>query len=316
MIVNETILDLVVERRTDVADGIITLTFAAPDGSALPAWEPGAHVDLVLPNGLTRQYSICSEPSDRHRISVAVLDEPESRGGSRYIHEQVHEGARIGIGSPRNHFRLDPVERYTFVAGGVGITPIMPMVSAAERAGADWVLYYGGRTRTSMAFLDELVVRYGDRIIAQPQDEVGLLDLEAVRARGADGGLIYCCGPEPLLAALETSCASIAEAVRLERFHAKEQDFGPDTAFEVEVADNGLVVQVEPGVSIMETLRAAGLDVPSSCEEGTCGTCECGVLSGTVDHRDSLLTPAEQAANDCMMICVSRATSSRLVIEL
>ena len=312
----EPALELVVQRRTDVADDTITLTLAAPDGSDLPAWEPGAHIDLELGCGQTRQYSLCGDPSDRSSYTVAVLNEPASRGGSRFIHQEVYAGVPIRVRGPRNHFRLEPTERYTFVAGGVGITPILPMIAAAEARGADWELHYGGRTRSSMAFAADLVARYGDRVRLQPQDEVGLLDLAAVRDRGRSGGLIYCCGPEPLLVALEESCAGVAGQVRLERFHAKEQDFGPDSPFEVELAESGMTVQVQPGVSIMETLRGAGVQVPSSCEEGTCGTCETGVLSGEVDHRDSLLTPAEQAGNDCMMICVSRAKCARLVLEL
>jgi ferredoxin-NADP reductase len=205
-----------------------------------------------------------------------------------------------------------------FIAGGIGITPILPMIDAAEALGADWELHYGGRSRRSMAFLASLEEAAGQRVTLHPQDEVGLIDLETLLGTPRPGTLIYCCGPEPLLIAVEQRCASWAEgSLHLERFAPK--DVGEPVltgAFEVELARSGLSLTVPPEKSVLQVVEEAGIGVLSSCTEGTCGTCETTVLSGEVDHRDSLLTPAEQAANDTMFICVSRAACPRLVLEL
>ncbi|MCW2718665.1 ferredoxin reductase [Pseudonocardia sp.] len=202
-------LDLRVRRLTYEADGVVSVRLTAPTCEALPAWEPGAHVDLRLPCGLVRQYSLCGPPGDAAGYEVAVLRDPARRGGSRYVHESLRPGDRLGVGRPRNTFALEPAPGYLFVAGGIGITPLLPMIEHAERAGAGWRLLYGGRTRRSMAFLDRLA-RYGDRVQVVPEDVRGRLDLDAALVAlpglGA-GALVYGCGPEPLLAALEKCCA-------------------------------------------------------------------------------------------------------------
>ncbi|MER5831312.1 PDR/VanB family oxidoreductase [Streptomyces sp. NPDC002130] len=305
--------ELVVERREFAADGVLALTLRHPLGEPLPAWEPGAHVDVLPAPGLERQYSLCGDPADRSAWRIAVLRERPGRGGSAHVHEQLGEGGKVRVRGPRNNFRLEPAPRYRFVAGGIGITPILPMLAAAEAAGADWTLLYGGRTRGSMAFAEELG-RYGDRVTIAPEDESGLLDLPSVLDDVPGGTLVYCCGPGPLLDAVEARCPS--GVLRVERFQPKEQESGTTTAFEVELARSGRTLTVAPDVSVLDAVRAAGVEVLYSCTEGTCGTCETDVLDGEPDHRDSVLTEDERAAGETMMICVSRCRGKRLVLDL
>ncbi|MDT7841483.1 PDR/VanB family oxidoreductase [Streptomyces justiciae] len=305
--------ELVVDRREFAADGVLALTLRHPLGEPLPAWEPGAHVDVVLGPGLERQYSLCGDPSDRSGWRIAVLREPDGRGGSAHVHEQLGQGDKVRVRGPRNHFALEPAPRYRFIAGGIGITPILPMLATAEAAGAEWSLLYGGRTRQSMAFTEELS-RYGDRVTVAPQDETGLLDLASALDGVPEGTLVYCCGPGPLLDAVQARCPS--GLLHLERFTPKEQETGENTEFEVELARSGGTVTVPADVSVLDAVRAAGVEVLYSCTEGTCGTCETDVLDGTPDHRDSVLTDEEQEAGETMMICVSRCRGRRLVLDL
>ena len=305
--------ELVVDRREFAADGVLALTLRHPLGEDLPAWEPGAHVDVVLGPELERQYSLCGDPADRSVWRIAVLRELDGRGGSAHVHEQVNRGDKVRVRGPRNHFRLESAPRYRFVAGGIGITPILPMLAAAEAAGAEWTLLYGGRTRNSIAFTEELG-RYGDRVSVCPQDETGLLDLGSVLDDLPEGTLVYCCGPGPLLDAVEERCP--AERLRVERFSPKAQEDGENSEFEVELAQSGRTVTVAPDVSVLDAVRAAGVEVLFSCTEGTCGTCETDVLDGTPDHRDSVLSAEEQQSGETMMICVSRCRGKKLVLDL
>ncbi|MFF4042837.1 PDR/VanB family oxidoreductase [Streptomyces sp. NPDC001816] len=314
--------EVVVAAREFVADGVLTLTLRDPLGRDLPDWAPGAHVDLLLAPGLERQYSLCGDPADRSAWRIAVLREPAGRGGSpgpkagggsAYVHDELGLGDKVRVRGPRNHFRLEPAPRYRFVAGGIGITPILPMLAAAEAAGAEWSLLYGGRSRGSMAFVEELV-RYGDRVTLAPQDETGLLDLGPVLDEVPDGTLVYCCGPAPLLDAVEERCPG--GALRVERFQPRVQQVAVEREFEVELARSGRTVVVPAGVSVLDAVRGAGVEVLYSCTEGTCGTCETDVLDGAPDHRDSVLTEEERAAGDTMMICVSRCRGARLVLDL
>ncbi|WP_405718178.1 PDR/VanB family oxidoreductase [Streptomyces sp. NBC_01537] len=303
--------DLVVAARRDEAAGVVSLTLRHPAGEPLPAWEPGSHIDLVLGEGLVRQYSLCGDLADTGAWTVGVLREPDGRGGSAYVHDKLAEGAAVTVRGPRNHFALRPAARYLFVAGGIGITPILPMLAAAEAAGADWTLLYGGRTRGSMAFLDRLAA-YGDKVRVAPQDESGLLDLDAYLGSPGPDTLVYCCGPGPLLDAVEARCTAVTE-----RFQAKAVD--PDAssdAFELVLQQSGLTLTVPGGRSILQTVEEAGVQVLYSCTEGTCGTCETDIVEGEADHRDSVLTDEEQAANETMMICVSRCRGARLVLDL
>ncbi|MFJ2554082.1 MULTISPECIES: PDR/VanB family oxidoreductase [unclassified Streptomyces] len=309
---------LVVAERVESADDVVSLVLRHPDGESLPEWQPGAHIDLLLDGGLVRHYSLCGDPGDRSSWRIGVLRVPEGRGGSAYVHGKLHAGTPVRVRGPRNNFALRPAGRYLFVAGGIGITPVLPMIAAAEAAGADWRLLYGGRSRSSMAFLDELAA-YGDAVAVRPQDRYGLLDLDGYLGEPAPGTLVYCCGPEPLLAAVEERCRAWPPgALRVERFQAKEQEEAAADAgaFEVLLSRSGHSLQVPPGKSVLETVRAAGVSVLSSCAEGICGTCETEVLEGEPDHRDSVLSAEERESGETMMICVSRARGPRLVLDL
>ncbi|QGG41359.1 cytochrome P450 [Aeromicrobium yanjiei] len=312
-----TSLPMVVEERVEVSDQVVALTLTSRDGSDLPPWQPGAHVDLVLGDGLVRQYSLSGDPADRSCYRVGILHEPDGRGGSTFVHTSLRDGSRVEVRGPRNHFALEESPQYVFIAGGIGITPILPMVAQAEAAGADWTLVYGGRTRATMAFLDELAA-YGDRVVLWPQDERGHIDLDSLLGEPRADTLVYVCGPSPLLDAVEERCRAWPEnALHLERFAAKPVGAPAlDEPFEVELSRSGRVLSVPTDRSVVEVLDDAGVVVLTSCGEGTCGTCETQVLDGVPDHRDSVLTPAEQRRNDCMMVCVSRSCSPRLVLDL
>lgn len=305
----------VIEREA-VADGVVALTLRRTDGAPLPAWTAGAHVDLLLPDAV-RQYSLCGPVGDRDAYRVAVLREPASRGGSSYVHDHLHVGSEVEVSAPRNHFALEPAARYVFIAGGIGITPILPMIESAVAAGVEWELHYGGRTRASMAFVERLAA-HGDAVRILPQDEVGLIDLATALIDVAeDDQLTYCCGPEALLSAVEGQCGYAGiERLRVERFAATiEADQDGDRPFELELAQSGVTLTVEPGTSVLDAMLDAGVPVESSCEEGTCGTCETDVLEGVPDHRDAVLTPAERDANQVMLVCVSRSCTPRLVLD-
>jgi ferredoxin-NADP reductase len=305
-----------VAAKEERAEGVVALTLKALDGAPMPAWTPGAHVDLVLGAGLpNRQYSLCGNVDELGAYRLGILRDAQGGGGSRHVHDRLEAGDVVRVRGPRNNFALAPSPRYLFIAGGIGITPILPMIAAA--GGADWRLVYGGRTRASMAFLDELAA-YGDRVSVCPQDEVGLLDLATLLGTPEPDTLVYCCGPEPLLAAVEERCAEWpSAALHLERFAARPLSAPVRAeAFDVELRRSGVTLTVPPERSILEVVEAAGVGVLSSCAEGTCGTCETGVLAGEPDHRDSVLTADERATNDCMLICISRSCGARLVLDL
>ncbi|MCK8673001.1 PDR/VanB family oxidoreductase [Rhodococcus sp. HM1] len=301
-----------------VADGVVAVRFADPDGGRVPAWDPGSHIDIIIDESTVRQYSLCGDPADDTCLTVAVLREENGRGGSRWVHDSLQIGDLVSIAGPRNNFRFEPAQSYLFVAGGIGITPLLPMVRAAEAVGADWRLLYGGRTRASMAFADDLAARYPDRVLLRPQDEYGLLDLAGELDAVAAGTGVYCCGPEPLLQAIENECRNRAGiALHVERFAAKERPADAvDQAFDVELRQSGRTITVDASETLLDAVLRAGVDVSFSCREGTCGTCETAVLDGVPDHRDSVLTEDEQAENDCMMICVSRSCTAKLTLDL
>ncbi|MDX3452027.1 PDR/VanB family oxidoreductase [Streptomyces sp. ME02-8801-2C] len=309
----------VLSRQT-AADGVASLVLAPRDGVPLPPWQPGAHIDVVLPTGTVRQYSLCGPTTVTDCWRVAVLREPDGRGGSQWIHDNIRDGSELRVRGPRNNFPLRPAARYLFVAGGIGITPLLPMIAEAEAADADWSLLYGGRTRESMAFLSELE-HYGDHVTVRPQDEYGLLDLPGHLGEPDPSALVYCCGPAGLIDAVEAHCAGWPKgSLNVERFAAAPgQEPGEgDGPFEVELRSSGVTLTVPPGQSVLRAVEEAGVPVLSSCEEGICGSCETAVLAGEIDHRDSLLTDDERAANDTMLICVSRARArgGRLVLDL
>lgn len=305
-----------------VSDGVASFVLSHPDGGGLPQWTAGSHIDVHVPNAngepFVRQYSLCSDPQDLSSYRIGVLRELAGRGGSASVHENLIEGSTLTVSWPRNNFHLAPSENYVFIAGGIGITPILAMVREANRTGANWQLVYGGRTRDSMAFLDELAA-YGERVTLVPQDEVGHIDLPGLLGEARADTLVYACGPEPLLRAAEANASHWpSDSLRLERFAPKVVEItGADVAFEVEFVQSGQTVTVGADESILEAAEKAGLPVISSCKEGTCGTCETPILAGEVDHRDSILSASEQKANETMMICVSRANGScpRLLLD-
>lgn len=299
------------------ADGIVSLRLEPTVGDKLPAWEPGAHVDVVLDVDLERQYSLCGDPTDLSHWRLGVLREPASRGGSAHVHEKLFAGDRMVVRGPRNNFALVDAAEYLFIGGGIGITPLLPMVAACEAAGRPWRLYYGGRQDSSMAFRRELA-GYGDRVTFWPQDVHGILDLPTILGSPVAGTAIYCCGPGVLLDAVEQHTETWpAGALHLERFRPKEGALdGANTAFEVELDHSGITLTVAADQTLVEAIEEVGVHIPTSCREGTCGTCETVVLEGEPDHRDSYLTPQEKASNEVMMPCCSRARSSRLVLDL
>ncbi|MET7992220.1 PDR/VanB family oxidoreductase [Amycolatopsis sp. NPDC005232] len=287
------------------------------DAGALPTWEPGAHIDVFVGDGLVRQYSLCGDPRDADRWRIAVLRAPASRGGSVALHESVSVGDSLRVSVPRNHFELRPAPRYLFVAGGIGITPILPMVHAAATAGTDWRLWYGGRSRESMAFADELSAAFGSRVELWPENERGLLPVAELLGRPDRGTLVYCCGPEPLLTACELYTRPWpAGTLRLERFTPHAPFVTGADEFEIELASSKKVLKVPADRSMLQVMLDAGIDVDHSCREGVCGTCETTVLAGLPEHRDSVLTDTERAENTSMFVCVSRARSERLVLDL
>ncbi|RKT04374.1 ferredoxin-NADP reductase [Streptomyces sp. 3211.6] len=299
-------LRALIVSRSEPAEGVLRLVL---ESGELPAWTPGAHVDVRLPSGLVRQYSLCGDPADAGRYTIAVRLVEDGRGGSREAHARLVEGAGLDVRAPRNRFELLPAPSYAFVAGGIGITPVLPMLRAATEAGADWTLLYGGRSRASMPFLPELAA-YGERVTVAAQDEAGLPDL-APLAGIRPGTLVYCCGPEPLMQAVRAA-APDPSAVHLERFGAAAT--GPTRPFTVELARTGATVEVGAGESALSAVRRVLPDTPYSCEQGFCGTCRHRVLAGAVDHRDELLTDGERA--DSMLLCVSRAAEDRLTLDL
>jgi cytochrome P450/ferredoxin-NADP reductase len=306
-----------VAAKREVADGVVTLALRAVGGHPLPPWEAGAHVDLVLGEAPTRQYSLCGDPVDHHEYRLGILRDPDGRGSSLHVHDRLAVGDTVRVRGPRNNFPLVESPRYLFVAGGIGITPILAMIRTAEAAGAEWRLVYGGRRRASMAFLDELA-RYCDRVSIHPQDETGLLDLDSLLGTPEPDTLVYCCGPEPLLAAVEQRCSAWPRgSLHAERFAPRPQAEPVRTeAFEVVLRQSELALSVPPDRSILSVVEEAGVGVLSSCAEGTCGTCETAVLEGVPEHRDSVLSDEERQTNDCMMICVSRSCTERLVLDL
>jgi ferredoxin-NADP reductase len=311
--------DMTVIRREAVSDGVVTLTLADPDGADLPEWSPGAHVDLLMTPSLVRQYSLCGSTANRAEWRVGVLLDPNSRGGSQFVHDKLHDGATVRVRGPRNHFPLVSSARYQFVAGGIGITPLLPMIEAAQARGSDWHLLYGGRKRASMAFVDQLEDR-GDRVTFWPRDQKGQrMDLDSVLGTPREDTLVYCCGPEGLLDAVEERCRSWPEgSLHIERFAAKAVEPAADAvdSFEVECQRSGVTVTVPKERSIYDVVEEAGVDVLGSCMEGVCGTCECEVIDGEIDHRDSVLSDAEKKRGEVIMICVSRSRSARLVLDL
>lgn len=294
----------VLEEVQPIADGVVSLVLRGADGPLAP-WEPGAHVDLALPNWLVRQYSLCGNPADRDSYRVAVRHDRLSRGGSEYVHLFLRTGRTLEVSLPRNNFPLLPAPEYLFIAGGIGITPILPMFKASTSA----TLVYVGRTRSTMPFAEELLAAQGDRVRIHPTEEHGKPDFPALAATLGPQTLVYCCGPTSMLDAAEA--AFPAQRLHLERFRPVVKEFAPNQAFEVHCARSGRQIQVGAEESMVDALNHAGFRVPSGCREGVCGSCEITVVDGEPEHRDDIGAPPGR-----MYCCVSRAESPRLVIDL
>lgn len=315
--------DCLVAAVTTVAADVVQLELVAANGRELPPWEPGSHIDLLLVGEdgtpLERQYSLCGDPSDRSRYRVAVLREVDGRGGSEAIHSTAPVGAPVRIRGPRNHFFFEPPAGapVVFVAGGIGITPLVSMAAAANDEGRDFRLLYAGRSHDRMAFADELVERYGARVQLRVGAE-GRLDVVRTVAELPADAHVYACGPTRLIAALEDAWSERPRS-QLHLEHFEPLEFGPPVwqePFEVELVQSGVTVEVPLERSILDVVEEQGALVVSSCRKGTCGTCETPVLEGEIEHRDSVLTPDDQESGATMMICVSRAAGPRLVLDL
>jgi len=311
-----------VQRVRQVARDIVAMRLVAPDGRPMPRWQPGSHIDVACGDtGLSRQYSLCGDPADSQALEIAVLLDPQSRGGSAWMHAQVKEGDRLHVRGPRNHFRLDErATRLVFVAGGIGITPIAAMARRARELGIDYALHYCGRDRHALAFVDELTALHGERLQLHLSAEGSRLDIAALLATPQAGALVYACGPLRMLDALEAATAHWPQdSLRVEHFESTLGTLDPskEQAFEVELKDSGLTLPVRADQTLLAALRAANIDVQSDCEEGLCGSCEVRVLAGPVDHRDRVLTRGEREEGQRMMSCCSRACGGeKLVLEL
>ncbi|MFG3036713.1 PDR/VanB family oxidoreductase [Streptomyces sp. NPDC048330] len=302
---------LTVRSVAEEAEGVRGLLLADPAGAALPPWEPGAHLEVALPSGAVRHYSLCGDPADRSVYRIGVLRAPAGRGGSEEVHTAVGEGTLLGVRGPFQRFPLVPAERYLFVAGGIGITPLLPMVRSLPPG--TWSLLYGGRSLASMAYREELSALPGVTLV--PEDTAGRPDLDTVLAGLPAGTAVYCCGPEGLLRAVADRWAG---PLHTERFGAADPEPRPSGGggFEVELRRSGRTLRVEPGRSLLDAVREVLPGVAYSCEEGWCGTCETKVLGGTPEHHDSVLGEDERASATTMMICVGRSRGPRLALDL
>lgn len=306
----------VVARRS-IAERVDDFVLASTTGDALPTWSAGSHIDLTTPGGLVRQYSLCSAPDAVDTYRIAIEHRVDSRGGSASAHTGLMVGEQTWISPPRNHFALTRALGYVFVAGGIGVTPILSLVDAAHRTGRPVRVIYIGRTRSQMAFADELLARHPGRVTIHESQRTGRLNLGEQLAGLARGTAVYACGPPTMLDAVADAVApQPAVDSFTERFTATVPSGAPNLEFEMSLAFSGITVTVPEDRTILDVLDERGVVVPSSCREGMCGTCETGVVSGEVDHRDAILSPEERAESESMMICVSRCRSGRLVLEL
>lgn len=316
-------LTALVSAMRHEADGVVTVELrpAAPN-VVFPPFDPGSHIDLHLPNGLIRNYSLCEPDDGRQRYIIGVLNDRNSRGGSRYVHEQLRVGSTIRISAPRNNFALEAAAPHTvLVAGGIGITPIWCMLQQLIAQGRSVELLYCARSLREAAFVPDIRELCGDGIPARLHfdDEQGAPPglRELLDGKGADSHY-YCCGPAPMLDAFEAACESLGYAnVHLERFAAapNRSELSSD-AFEVRLAKSSLTLQVPSSKSILEAVLDAGINYEHSCREGVCGSCEARILEGEADHRDGILSKKEREAGKTMMICVSRCKRGPLVLDI
>lgn len=317
-------LSVRVARKANEALDIQSFELVDPQGAALPAFTAGAHIDVFLPNGLIRQYSLCNDPGETHRYLIGVLRDPASRGGSEAMHDQVNEGDLLQISAPKNHFPLaEQAQRSLLLAGGIGITPILCMAESLGRQGADFEMHYCTREEARTAFAARLAAAPFASAV-QFHFDAGApdqkLDLPALLAQPRTGTHLYVCGPKGFINAVLDQAKAAgwpAEQLHCEFFAGEEvKALAGDGSFQVKLASSGKLITVPADTTVVKALGAAGVDVMVSCEQGVCGTCLTKVLEGEVDHRDQYLTPEEQAANDQFLPCCSRAKSPMLVLDL
>jgi ferredoxin-NADP reductase len=331
-------LELVVREVRQESAGVRSVVLCDPDEGELPAWQPGAHIQLALPSGRVRSYSLCSEPDDRSNYRIAVLREDDGQGGSVEVHTECRIGSRLRSSLPRNEFELTAAAGYLLIAGGIGVTPLLPMAKRLAKQGARWRLLYLGRSKPTMAFQDEIAALGGAaQVVAR--DECERLDLDSVIRSEPLSSAIYCCGPNSLMVAVADVAKATGHSLHVERFGRPDlartvpaerwstleladevattaERTDPEEPFEVELAASRKVVIVERDQTILSYVRSIRQGLTFSCLEGYCGTCETAVLAGAPDHRDTVLSDDERAANATMMICVGRSKSARLVLDL
>ncbi|WP_083245614.1 PDR/VanB family oxidoreductase [Paraburkholderia nodosa] len=309
-----------VAARREEADGIVGFDFVDIDDRDLPPFDAGSHIDVYVPGGPVRQYSLCNAPAERHRYQIAVLRDAASRGGSQGIHDAVSEGDAIRIGVPRNHFPLARTDaKPLLLAGGIGVTPILCMAEQLAAAGEAFEMYYCARSKSRAAFTERIAVSmWADNVQYHFDDEHGRLDLNVLLAGVGTERHLYVCGPQGFMNAVLDTARSLGwsdDRLHYEYF-AAGQSLGDGASFDVRLARSGRVVSIAADCTVTQALAAAGVDVPVSCEQGICGTCITRVLEGEPDHRDLFLSPEEQARNDQFLPCCSRAKSRVLVLDL
>jgi vanillate O-demethylase ferredoxin subunit len=316
-------LRVIVAQKTVEATDICRLELVRAETGPLPAFTAGAHVELHLPGELRRAYSLCNDPAETHRYVLGILKDPQSRGGSRAVHEALRVGDELTIGLPRNHFALDPAAHSSLLlAGGIGITPLLAMAEQLERERAPFALHYTASTSERMAFAERLACApYARKVhfYLSQENPARRLDLDKLLAGPVAGRHLYVCGPQRFIDAVLASARAQGwdeSCLHWEFFAGAPTAGAADAGFELEIASSGEVVPVAPGQTALQALQAAGVSVPMACEQGVCGTCLTKVLGGEIDHRDLYLMPEEQAAGDQFLPCCSRARSPRLVLDL
>lgn len=312
-----------VTARQELAEGIASYELAAADGSTLPDFKAGAHIDLHIPGGMIRQYSLYELPGEHRRYRISVLRDPQSRGGSVRLLDQVREGDELAIGAPRNHFGLHSGDdRSLLFAGGIGITPLLCMAQQLAEEGRRFEMHYCGRSLSRMAFVEELRgSSYADQVSIHVDDGPPGQQLDARSAIGAPGAdrHLYVCGPTGFMDYILGTARALGwaeERLHREYFAAAPLDHSADGPFELEIKGNGRVIPVAADQSAAQALLDAGISIELSCEQGVCGTCITKVVEGVPDHRDLYFTDDEHARNDRFTPCCSRARSRRLVLEL
>ena len=317
---NNQLIDVVISQRDDQTDAVAVFDLKAKDGSRLPAFEAGAHIDVHVTADIVRQYSLSNDPANSDIYRLGVLKDPQSRGGSDEIHKTFKEGAELQISAPRNHFPLDMDAKFSIlVGGGIGITPMLAMAYTLKAQGKEFELHYCCRSRSSASFLDELEALFGDRVQLHfdDADENQRFNPEQVLSPVDPGTHMYVCGPGGFMDWVIATADSVGydkHNVHFEYFNADVDISGKK--FEVVAAQSGVTVTVEENQSIVDALKTAGIKVDVSCEQGVCGTCLCDVLEGIPDHKDKFLTFEEQEDNDQIALCCSRSKSDKLVIDI